>query len=96
MTPKEFERLYGQRRRQKDPGLPETRLLEPSGEVETYYLFADPAEPFRRLRVATTASEHLSSQVMGMETRIHETARLGGPSSTQRAEGMQITSLTAS
>ena len=72
MNGAELSKFYGQQHRQRDPRLPTVKLMNEKGCLETYFVFKDHDDPFKRLKVITKQATSATTPILTEQQHVHE------------------------
>ena len=94
LTPSEYAKLMGGALKAKDPKVHRVRICV-NGSWEEVYCFKDHADPWRRLRVTHSLSEHMETSVMDTGSHLHcrQAEKIMAMISETRMEDAQLAKL---
>ena len=72
LSESEFKKEFSRKKTSRDPSVPTSWVVGPTGEPEEVYLFRDAANPHRRLRIVSSMGETQELQRMSREMHCHE------------------------
>ena len=72
---KDWEKLFGQKKRLKDPAVPSIKVVNMKGQEEEMWMFADEENPHKRLRLCTSFGLAHDTHEMTPSTHLHQFPR---------------------